>query len=1164
MSSEDSTALEKVDELAEEFSRRLRAGENVTINGYAAEYPALAEQIRDVFPALAQIEAAAAGRIVDSAGFDVSEPSPGIEMQMEGPGSIIGNYRLVSLLGEGGFGRVFLCEQLAPVQRQVALKLIKPGMDSREVIARFEAERQALAVLDHPNIARVYDGGTTTLGRPYFVMELVHGLPMTRYCDEHRLTIRQRLELLVDVCLGIQHAHQKGIIHRDIKPSNILVTEVDGRLVCKVIDFGVSKALEQTGISSDHQTRTSQMIGTPLYMSPEQAKSGSQDVDTRSDIYSLGALFYELLTGRTPFARERLSGLSLGEIQKVILHEDPIRVALAIDLPGEDAASVAAKRSANLTQLRQLLTGELDWIVTRCLEKERERRYQSASDLADDLLRFLNDDPVKAALPGVSYRISKYIKRNKVLFVTGMLISMSLVVGIIGTTVGLLKSRASEKKAMEFGQNADAERRNVVQAQAETLAANSKLKARLEQLQNNNKLLRGIFTDFDVYRRRASTGSLESLLADRLIDVGNRLNKEAPGDEEVVSEMYYTLGDALLAIGRRKEGRQFMELGLQANSSALGPNHRTTLRNMRELAWCLYCLDDYPAAIAMARESVARMTQHLGDKAPDTLAACANLGAILNDAGLSEEALSVLLDVAKRETEVYESWEVETFVTMRSIGQCYIALGDYKQALEWLEKAHREQVKHLGPDHPNTTVTVYHLAKAYRKSGKQDLALSLQQDALRIDIKALGAEHPEVVARKQEIGSLLNELGRPQEAEPFLRESVAHFEVENGTESLTVAKASHDLGLVYWKSGQNELAIPLFEKAALAWDRGLLKSNGCVWDLISLLEQKSAFEESQSWRDKLIQRDKSEVHKTWKQLLTDERADSSRTTAAAIRYAFLLSAIADESSLAELNTAMGASFDGSETVTFHSQSRQDHQSDFDRMMEWGFVPIAFDMHDVAGEVRIDTQYERAIDWPFNLRTSLAQIDFEAEDRRSKENGLELVDESSFTESGRTLRAGLWMRPRKLSLATNAKPNSSHRRNWGVLHAVKDGLLPRSSKDTSIAQLTWSWHLGTREWIEYRFPTPVNLTHTSVYWFEDTKTHGCRLPERWSIQYLDGETWNAVSTKDQPGIARDQFNEVRFEPVTTTALRLEVQLQPEVSAGILEWQVFGDGPVVPAP
>jgi serine/threonine protein kinase/tetratricopeptide (TPR) repeat protein len=395
----------------------------------------------------------------------------------EGPVTVIGPYKLLEPVGEGGFGVVFLAEQTEPVRRKVALKVLKAGMATRQVMARFEAERQALAIMDHPNIAKVFDGGATASGRPYFVMELVKGVPITEFCDQNYLTPRQRLELFLPVCRAVQHAHQKGIIHRDLKPSNVLVSRHDTTPVVKVIDFGVAKALGQELTDKTLFTGAAQMIGTPLYMSPEQAGMSDLDVDTRSDIYSLGVLLYELLTGTTPFTRERFKEATYDEIRRIIREEEPPRPSTRLSTLGQAATTVSANRSTELRKLSALVRGDLDWIVMKALEKDRNRRYETANGFAQDLQRYLADEPVLACPPSMGYRFRKFAQRNRATVLTAAAILFVLVAGIAGTTFGLIRAdhrraEAEQARSDEATQRqiADAERKRAEEAEWQTLA----------------------------------------------------------------------------------------------------------------------------------------------------------------------------------------------------------------------------------------------------------------------------------------------------------------------------------------------------------------------------------------------------------------------------------------------------------------------------------------------------------------------------------------------------------------------------------------------------------------------------------------------------------------------------------------------------------------------
>src|ERR1700722_7094231 len=430
------------------------------------------------------------------------------------PGKIIADrYRLLEEIGEGGMGTVWVAEQTQPVRRRVVIKLIKSGMDTRQVLSRFELERQALAVMDHPNIAKVLDGGVTEQGYPFFVMEYVKGVPITEYCDQARVNVDGRLNLLGQVCQAVQHAHQKGIIHRDLKPSNILVCLYDGRPIPKVIDFGLAKAMNQALTEHTLYTAHGVMVGTPLYMSPEQAQFNNLDVDTRADIYSLGVILYELLTGTTPLDRKRFKDAAWQEIVRLIKEEEPSKPSTKLSGSGS-LPSVAAQRNLEPAQLTRLVRGDLDWIVMKALEKERSRRYETASGLARDLERYLADEVVEARPPSASYRLRKLVRRNRRLVVAVGLIALALVGGIAGTTWGMFRAVQAQKAEAA---RAEGERLALLDAEeqkAKAIAANERTQKARDRAERRFELAVEAIENF-----RA--------VVDRNLDVKNRSENEA-------------------------------------------------------------------------------------------------------------------------------------------------------------------------------------------------------------------------------------------------------------------------------------------------------------------------------------------------------------------------------------------------------------------------------------------------------------------------------------------------------------------------------------------------------------------------------------------------------------------------------------------------------------
>ena len=487
---------------------------------------------------------------------------------------LAGRYVLLEEIGEGGMGTVWVAEQTQPVRRKVALKLIKAGMDSKTVLSRFEAERQALALLEHPNIAKVFDGGTTERGRPFFVMEYVDGVPITRYCDEARMSIAERLGLFVSVCQAVQHAHTKGIIHRDLKPSNILVGVYDGQPVPKIIDFGLAKAVH--GALGDYTMVTADglMMGTPLYMSPEQAVPNNVDVDTRTDIYALGVILYELLTGTTPLERQRFGEAAWNEMLRLIKEEDPPRPSARLS-GSESLPSVAALRKLDPAHLTKLVRGELDWIVMKCLEKDRSRRYETANGLARDVQRYLADESVEACPPSARYRIRKFVRRNRGPVLAASLVLVALAGGIAGTTVGLVRAE-------------QARRAEKARAEGERLAKESAEK-RLAQIEKGIGILGSIFESLDPMAEEQEGRPLRAILGDRLDEAAAELEGDAVGDPLVVARLQDRLGQTYLGLGHAAKAEALFEKAVTSREHYLGrgPPSRSAASTTRPLRFGL-------------------------------------------------------------------------------------------------------------------------------------------------------------------------------------------------------------------------------------------------------------------------------------------------------------------------------------------------------------------------------------------------------------------------------------------------------------------------------------------------------------------------------------------------------------------------------------------------
>ena len=671
-------------------------------------------------------------------------------------GTVVGGrYKLVESIGEGGMGSVFLAQQTEPVRRTVAVKVIKAGMDTRALLARFDAERQALALMDHPNIARVLDAGATDSGRPFFVMELVKGVPITKFCDERRLTPRQRLELFAPVCQAIQHAHQKGVIHRDIKPNNVLVALYDDRPVPKVIDFGVAKA---TGPQlTDHSLLTGfgAVVGTPEYMSPEQAGFNNLDIDTRSDVYALGVLLYELLTGTTPVSRKSLADGALLEILRIVREVEPplpsTRLSSSDALP-----SVAASRGVEPEKLATLVRGELDWIVMKSLEKDRGRRYETANALARDIQRYLADEIVEARPPSAGYRLRKLLRRHRGQVAAASLLLLAMLAGVIGTTWGLVRAEharraeaARAKGEQQARLEADDERaKALAAAEAERIAKNAEIAAnaqaqkRLKQIEKGNEILAGIFAELDIHKLKADAKPLEAVLAERLVKAAGQLEGNAVGDPLAVASLQFQLGQSLYTLGFAPQAIPLFEKALATRRTLLGLDDPSTLSIMNPLALAYGAADEREKSTATLEEALRLETARLGPNHDYTLATMNNLAARYRDAGQSARALPLFEETLRLTRAKFGPDHVGTLVTMGNLATAYLNAGRPAEAVSLNSELLGLMKKNLGPDHRHTLVAMRGLAESYVAAGEPAKALPMLEEALRLHTAKLDPTTP--------------------------------------------------------------------------------------------------------------------------------------------------------------------------------------------------------------------------------------------------------------------------------------------------------------------------------------------------------------------------------------------------------------------------------------
>ena len=709
----------------------------------------------------------------------LSEPSKEMEARAGQELKSVGPYLLLKRLGEGGMGQVWLAEQVSPVRREVALKLIKAGMYDDSVLRRFESERQSLAIMSHPSIAKVFDASTTPEGQPYFVMEYVPGVPITDYCDKKKLGIPTRLELFIQACEGVQHAHQKAVIHRDLKPENILVVEVDGKPMPRIIDFGLAKVTSPQITGDTLFTQVGSFVGTPGYVSPEQADPGALDVDTRTDVYSLGAILYVLLTGSLPLDPRQWQKLPLHEVLRRLREEDPAAPSARVGTKAELSRAVAESRGMEPGQLRGLLQGDLDCITMKALEKDRARRYSSPSELATDINRYLKNEPVVARPASAGYRLRKYVLRHRV--------AAGVTAGLVLLLVGFAVLQAAELRRI----TRERDRAN-----------------RITEFMTN------MFKVTNPSEARGKTVTAREILDEASQDIDAGLTR----DPDLQAGMMDVMGQVYDNLGLYSRAQTLLQQSVDIRRHVLGPENPDTLRSMSDLSRTLDHEGHYAEAESLIRQTLEIQRRVLGPGHPDTVWSISNLGISLTRDGRFADAEKLLREAYVTRRRVLGAEHPQTLVSMSNLAAVLADEHQFAEAEKLLRETVEVKRRVLGPDNPDTIVSLNNLASVLNSEGKYPDALKLFQEALDIRRRVLGPEHPQTLLSMLNLADTLTKMEQYNEAESMLKQTLEIQRRVLGPEHPYTAVTTYNLGALAAHLGHPDDALALLRTAV---DHGL-------------------------------------------------------------------------------------------------------------------------------------------------------------------------------------------------------------------------------------------------------------------------------------------------------------------------------------------------------